>query len=127
MAARPGARPEHGGGKQREGPPRGAESLADLLARFVTKAPAGRALAREDLEARWREALAGVLEPALLADTRVLGHRDRVLAVLVRSSALLSELDTFHKAAILKSLRGRGAPFQDIADVTFKQGAFDTT
>ncbi len=100
---------------------KGAQPIGDLLKGFLKEHKVGRAIAREALEASWREAVGA----EVAAGTRVRGYRDRVLEVEVESSALLQELSTFYRASILSALRKKGAPFLDLADLSFKLGAFE--
>jgi predicted nucleic acid-binding Zn ribbon protein len=107
-----GPRPEKGG----------AEAIGDLLGRLLTRSSEGRAVAREELEARWEEvARARIGEHA--RGTLVRGLRDGVLTVEVDGSALLSELSTFHERELLAALRKTGAPFADVREIHFKLGA----
>ena len=104
---------------------RGAEALGDLLERFLEKSGAGRALAREEIDRRWRLA-AGESLGAAVGETRVLGLREGALSVAVSSSALLSEISTFHRETLLAALRRTGPPFAEVRELTLKLGAFDT-
>jgi len=108
-------------------PAKGAEALSDLLQRFLQTSPAGRAVAVEEVEARWREVAVEVVGAPLAADTRVRGLRDGVLTIEVASSALLSELETFHSQELLRALRRRGAPFAEVREIACKLGAWTTS
>ena len=127
LLRRPGRRepePAKPTGVLRPGRPREAAALGDLLAGFMQTSPVGRELARETIEARWREAVGA----EVAAMTEVRGYRDRVLTIVVGSSALLQELSTFYRSSILATLREKpGQPVADVREISFKLGAIKKT
>jgi hypothetical protein len=104
------------GGRGRKGP----EAIGDLLQGFLRTSKVGRDLARDALEALWREAVG----PEIAASTRVRGFRGGVLTIEVASSALLQELSTFYGASILTSLKAQGGPFGEVREIAFRLGSF---
>ncbi|HVY61113.1 MAG TPA: DUF721 domain-containing protein [Planctomycetota bacterium] len=110
-----GARPAGGGG----GPAkrRGAQAIGDLLAGFMAANQVGRAIARETLEAAWRDAVGA----EVAGMTRVRGLRDGVLTVEVNASGLLQELSTFYKGSILAALKR-----PEVREISFRLGAWTT-
>lgn len=101
---------------------KGPEAIGDLLAGFF-RTEVGRGVAREGLEAGWRDAVGAEVAAA----TRVRGLREGTLVVEVASSALLQELRTFHRAGLLRALReGGAAGLREVREIAFKLGAFET-
>ncbi|MCS7021169.1 MAG: DUF721 domain-containing protein [Gemmataceae bacterium] len=106
-------------GRPTDRPVRGAEPLADILARLFVSRGWGRKSERLRLEAAWQAAI----EPAWKEQTRVLGLRRGVLEVEVKTAVLLQELTQFHKRRLLAALRHRLAGLT-ITDLRFRAGAW---
>ena len=99
-------------------PNRGPRSLSDVLGELFTVRGYGRLWARQELEDAWKTAVG---EP--FCRQTLLGEvRRGVLNVTVAHSALLEELVSFRKAALLEALRS-GAPATAIHDIRFRVGA----
>ncbi len=93
--------------------------MRSLLASFLEGSAVGRSVKARLLEDAWRRAVG----PEVAAETRVAGWRDGTLRVEVRSSALLQELATFHRASLLEALRAE-APGGDVRALEFRLGTF---
>jgi Dna[CI] antecedent, DciA len=98
-------------------PSRGPRSLSDILGELFTVRGYGRLWARRELEDAWN---AAVGEP-YCRQTRLGEVRRGVLNVTVAHSALLEELVSFRKAALLGALRS-GAPATAIHDIRCRVG-----
>ena len=99
-------------------PNRGPRSLSDSLGELFTVRGYGRLWARQELENAWKTAVG---EP-YCRQTQLGEVRRGVLNVTVAHSALLEELVSFRKAALLAALRS-GAPATAIHDIRFRVGA----
>ncbi len=99
-------------------PNRGPRSLSDILGELFTVRGYGRLWARQELEKAWNTAVG---EPHC-RQTQLGEVRRGVLNVTVAHSALLEELVSFRKAALLGALR-LGAPATEIHDIRFRVGA----
>ncbi len=95
-----------------------ARRLDDVVQSFLRKTGLHRRAQQGQIEQRWREA-AGA---GIAAHTRVVAFRSTVLRVEVDSSALLHELVSFHRAAILSRLRSGDSPLL-VRDVRFELGS----
>ena len=80
-------------------PRRLSELVAELFARRIIRGP----VEGEELTLAWRE----VGDPAWLHTTKVIALKNDVLIVEVGSSAILFELNTFHKKQLLANLKRR--------------------
>ncbi len=100
--------------------PRGPKALSEILGELFAARGYGRLQAAGELEAAWD---AAVGDPGRRG-TRVGGVRRGVLSVTVAHPALLEELATFRKPALLAALR-RDAPGTPIHDIRFRVGPVD--
>lgn len=89
------------------------------LSTAISELIAVRGLARvrgdEQLKSAWKE----VAGPAIAGKTRVLNLRRGVLQIGVAHAALLSELVSFHKAALLRTLKQQHTDLK-IRDLKFR-------
>jgi predicted nucleic acid-binding Zn ribbon protein len=99
---------------------RGPKPLSEILGHLFATRGYGRLQAVGELEFAWN---AAVGEPGC-RQTRVGGVRRGVLNVTVAHPALLEELSTFQKPALLAALR-RDAPGTPIHDIRFRVGPID--
>ena len=99
---------------------RGPKPLSEILGHLFASRGYGRLQALSELEMAWN---AAVGEPGC-RQTRVGGVRRGVLNVTVAHPALLEELSTFQKHALLAALR-RDAPGTPIHDIRFRVGPID--
>jgi predicted nucleic acid-binding Zn ribbon protein len=99
---------------------RGPKPLSEILGDLFASRGYGRLQASSQLELAWN---AAVGEPGC-HQTRVGGVRRGVLNVTVAHPALLEELSTFQKPALLSALR-REAPGTPILDIRFRVGPID--
>lgn len=97
-------------GKPADGPHR----LGDLLSQVFAVRGYGQVQARQQLQAIW----AGIAGESIAAATRVQGVRNGVLVVGVSSSALLQELESFHRSSLTARLK------QDHADLGIRELRF---
>jgi len=88
--------------------------LADALSKLIVQRGWARQAGDQQLQDAWSEAAGAKFAKR----TRVLGVRNGVLRVGVAHAALLSELESFHKGAILERLRSLRPDFR-IRDVKF--------
>ena len=99
---------------------RGPKPLSDILGDLFAAKGYGRVLASTELEVAWNAALG---EPAC-RQTKLGGVRRGVLGVTVANAALLEQLATFQKPALLEALR-REAPGTPILDIRFRVGPIE--
>jgi predicted nucleic acid-binding Zn ribbon protein len=99
---------------------RGPKPLSEVLGNLFAARGYGRLQASSELERAW---IAAVGEPGC-HQTRIGGVRRGVLNVTVAHPALLEELSTFQKPALLEALR-REAPSTPILDIRFRVGPLD--
>lgn len=110
---RPAARTGRPSGREEAG----TAEIGYLLARFMRGTTLGRSAALEALAAGWQETVG----PEIAAETRVASYREGTLRIEVRSSALLQELSTFYRDALLAALRAKDGCLRAIE---FKPGVF---
>jgi predicted nucleic acid-binding Zn ribbon protein len=99
---------------------RGPKPLSEILGNLFAARGYGRLQASSELDRAWN---AAVGEPGC-RQTRIGGVRRGVLNVTVAHPALLEELSTFQKPALLEALR-REAPSTPILDIRFRVGPID--
>jgi len=95
-------------------PRRLGDLVSELFARRIIRGP----VEGEQLTLAWQE----VADPAWLHATRVLALRNDVLIVEVSSSAILFELNTFHKKQLLANLKRRMGE-QRVRDLRFQHAS----
>jgi Dna[CI] antecedent, DciA len=93
------------------------ENLSDVLGKLFAARGWGRLSERLQLEEAW----AGVVEPRVLALTRVSVLRRGVLEIEVADSILLQELAGFQKRTLLTRLKERFPP-KALRDLKFRKG-----
>lgn len=96
-------------------PTRDPQPLAAALSELVTRLGLARAGGSEQLRRAW----AAAAGDAIAGRTRAVDVRRGVLHVDVSHAALLSELNAFHKPALLGELRARHAHLK-IRDIKFR-------
>lgn len=96
-------------------PDREAQKLSDLLSRVIAMRGIGRVRAGRQMSEIWKS----VTIPEVAAGSRPTTLRNGVLQILVSSSALLGELVSYHKSAILAQLRAEH-PELKVRDLKFK-------
>ena len=94
-----------------QGPQHVSHALAELIAL--------KGLARVEAHAQLQSVWAKVVGKRIASETRVLGIRRGVLQIGVSNSPLLSELSSFHKLSLLKTLQ-RDHPDLNVEDVRFR-------
>jgi predicted nucleic acid-binding Zn ribbon protein len=99
---------------------RGPKPLSEILGNLFAARGYGRLQASSELERAWN---AAVGEPRC-RQTKIGAVRRGVLNVTVAHPALLEELSTFQKPALLEALR-REAPSTPILDIRFRVGPLD--
>jgi predicted nucleic acid-binding Zn ribbon protein len=99
---------------------RGPKPLSEILGDLFASRGYGRLQALGELELAWNLAVG---EPEC-RQTKVGAVRRGVLNVTVANPALLEELSTFQKSALLTALR-RDAPGTPILDIRFRVGPID--
>ena len=97
---------------------RGPKPLSEILGDLFASRGYGRLQALSELELAWN---AAVGEPGC-RQTKLGGVRRGVLNVTVANPALLEQLSTFQKPALLAALR-RDAPGSPILDIRFRVGS----
>ena len=73
-------------------------------------------------QGEWREIWERVAGPEIAAETVSIGQRGGTLTVEISDAALLSELASFHKKALLSALRD-AAPDRGLRDIRFVAGS----
>jgi predicted nucleic acid-binding Zn ribbon protein len=99
---------------------RGPKPLSEILGNLFAARGYGRIQASNELERAWN---AAVGDPGC-RETKLGAVRRGVLNVTVAHPALLEELSTFQKPALLAALR-REAPGTPIQDIRFRVGPID--
>ena len=96
-------------------PIREVSKLSDVLSKVIAMRGIGRIRGDRQLTDAWKS----VVEPEVAAGSRPATLRNGTLQVIVSSSALLSELVSFHKATILARLKAEH-PSLKIRELKFK-------
>ena len=105
-----------GSGNERRGRPAGAMSLGDILRQvarkegFTQKALQGRRLASKVVY----ETLRGLGVPSGPEACKVVGLRTGVLNLETDNAALLQEIESFHRGALMKALSDAGLGVREI-------------
>ena len=96
-------------------PIREAKKLGDVLSQVIALRGIGRIRGDRQLADAWKS----VTSPEIAAGARPTVLKNGVLQILVTSSALLSELVSFHKGTILARLKAEH-PGMKVRDLKFK-------
>jgi len=88
-------------------PERGPEKLSEILAKLFVARGWGQRTARRELDDAWMAVVAGVVSEAAARRTMPGNPRRGTLEVVVDGAALLAELSSFHKDALLAGLNER--------------------
>ena len=96
-------------------PIRDAKKLGDVLSQVIAMRGIGRIRGDRQMADVWKS----VSSPEIAAGSRPTIFRNGVLQIVVTSSALLGELVSFHKSAILARLKA-DHPALKVRDLKFK-------
>ena len=96
----------------------GPQTLGQALSQLIALRGLARTRGDSQLVEIWND-VAGVVDPAIAAQTKVMGINRGCLQIAVPSAALLSELASFHKAALLARLREKHGHLK-VRDLKFR-------
>ena len=91
------------------------QQLGDVLSQLFTLRGYGRPQAGRQLQNVWQE----VAGDSIAGQTKVQGIKNGVLQIAVTSSAMLQELDGFHKWSLLERLTAEHSDLR-IRDIKFR-------
>tara|TARA_B100000029_G_scaffold459450_1_gene489557 strand:+ start:2367 stop:2690 length:324 start_codon:yes stop_codon:yes gene_type:complete len=94
--------------------PRGPQRLGDTISELVALKGLAKSGAAEQLTQAWHE----VAGERIAAETRVVAVKNRSLQVEVTSSALMYELDSFHKPGLIAAMKQQ--PGLNITGIKFR-------
>ena len=96
-------------------PPKKPKQLKDAISELI----AVRGLARAGANTELREAWIDIAGERISQNTRVIGVKRAILEIAVFNSAMLSELASFQKHALLKEYKSQ-YPKHGVRDIRFK-------